>query len=145
MRALTIRQPYAWAVIHGGKDVENRKVAWNFTGTLAIHAGLQYAGAEATTIVERLADQRVPQPGLPGGKDIAFGAIVGVVDVTGVHRSGECGTSEGRGCSPWAEPFSAHLQLANPRPLPVPVACHGKQGLWTPEPHIQAAIRRQLP
>jgi hypothetical protein len=24
MRAISVRQPYAWAIIHGGKDVENR-------------------------------------------------------------------------------------------------------------------------
>ena len=24
MRVLTVRQPWAWAIIHGGKDVENR-------------------------------------------------------------------------------------------------------------------------
>lgn len=144
MRALTVRQPFAWAIFHG-KDVENRKVAWNYTGRLAIHAGLQYAGAEATAIVERLADQRLPQAGMPGNQGLRFGVIIGVVDVVGVHRSGECGTSEGRGCSPWAEPFSAHLELANPRPLAVPVECHGKQGLWTPEPHVLAAVRRQLP
>lgn len=24
MRILTVRQPWAWAIIHGGKDVENR-------------------------------------------------------------------------------------------------------------------------
>jgi hypothetical protein len=25
VKALTIRQPWAWAVIYGGKDVENRR------------------------------------------------------------------------------------------------------------------------
>ena len=24
MRAISVRQPHAWAIIHGGKDVENR-------------------------------------------------------------------------------------------------------------------------
>jgi hypothetical protein len=24
MRALTVRQPWAWAIVHGGKDIENR-------------------------------------------------------------------------------------------------------------------------
>ena len=26
-RAIAIRQPFAWAVIHGGKDVENRSAS----------------------------------------------------------------------------------------------------------------------
>lgn len=24
LRILTVRQPYAWAIVHGGKDMENR-------------------------------------------------------------------------------------------------------------------------
>ena len=30
MKALSLRQPFAWAVIHGGKDVENR--SWHSGG-----------------------------------------------------------------------------------------------------------------
>jgi hypothetical protein len=40
MRALTVRQPWAWAIPHAGKDVENRTWTNRFvTGTIAIHAG----------------------------------------------------------------------------------------------------------
>lgn len=40
MRALTIRQPWAWAVIHAGKTVENRSrnIAGDYRGLVAIHA-----------------------------------------------------------------------------------------------------------
>jgi hypothetical protein len=40
MRALTVRQLWAWAIIHAGKDIENR--SWtnkHATGTIAVHAG----------------------------------------------------------------------------------------------------------
>ena len=41
MRALTVRQPWAWAIIHGGKDVENRvRSLGPYRGPVAIHAGL---------------------------------------------------------------------------------------------------------
>ena len=42
MKAITVRQPWAWAILHGGKDVENRtrNIAGSYRGPLVIHAGL---------------------------------------------------------------------------------------------------------
>ena len=37
MKALSLKQPWAWAVFHG-KDVENRTWKTNYRGTLLIHA-----------------------------------------------------------------------------------------------------------
>jgi len=37
MRALSIRQPWAWAILHG-KDVENRTWVTRVTGEFLIHA-----------------------------------------------------------------------------------------------------------
>lgn len=44
MKVLTVRQPWAAAIIHGGKDVENRtrNLAGSYRGPVAIHAGLAY-------------------------------------------------------------------------------------------------------
>jgi hypothetical protein len=41
LRALTVQQPWAWAIIHGGKDVENRGRNCHFRGrfyNLLLHA-----------------------------------------------------------------------------------------------------------
>jgi hypothetical protein len=37
--ALSVRQPWAWAIVSGYKDVENRSWPTNYRGTLFIHAG----------------------------------------------------------------------------------------------------------
>ena len=37
VRALTVRQPWAWAIIYGGKDLENRRWRTSYRGPL-IHA-----------------------------------------------------------------------------------------------------------
>lgn len=42
MRALSIRQPWAWLVVQGIKPVENRTWATKERGELLIHAGLQF-------------------------------------------------------------------------------------------------------
>jgi hypothetical protein len=40
MRALTVRQPWAWAIFCAGKDIENRSWKNRHTmGTIAIHQG----------------------------------------------------------------------------------------------------------
>jgi len=50
MRALTLRQPWAWAIVHGQKRIENRpwKPWRDIIGQrIAIHAGLITSEAEA--------------------------------------------------------------------------------------------------
>lgn len=41
MIALSIKQPWAFAILRMGKDIENRKWSTNFRGRFHIHAGLQ--------------------------------------------------------------------------------------------------------
>ncbi len=36
---LSVRQPWAWLICNGGKDIENRDWPTNFTGRVLIHAG----------------------------------------------------------------------------------------------------------
>lgn len=42
MKALSIRQPYAWLIVNGFKDVENRDWPTKFRGRVLIHAGVTY-------------------------------------------------------------------------------------------------------
>lgn len=39
MKALSIRQPWAWLIAHGYKDLENRTWRTGFRGRVLIHAG----------------------------------------------------------------------------------------------------------
>ena len=38
MKAISIKQPWAWAIIHAGKDIENRGWSTRYKGSLLIHA-----------------------------------------------------------------------------------------------------------
>ena len=42
MKALSINQPWAWTIFHGGKRIENRKWKTNFRGEFLIHAGQRF-------------------------------------------------------------------------------------------------------
>lgn len=39
-RALSIRQPWAWAILNAGKDIENRPRRYHYRGPICIHASL---------------------------------------------------------------------------------------------------------
>lgn len=154
MRILTVRQPWAWAIVHGQKDVENRvrNLAGAYRGPVAIHAG-QAVDLEALTtpnIVGAVALKRIfTAAGHPSTfKESPRGAIIGVVDLTDVHLSGmECsrapGCHEYELCSPWSEAYRHHLVLANPRPLSEPIPFKGALGLRTLPDDIVSLINER--
>ena len=41
MRALSIRQPWAWLIVNGHKDIENRSWRTKYRGPFLVHAGLK--------------------------------------------------------------------------------------------------------
>ncbi len=43
MQALSVRQPWAWLIVAGYKDVENRGWATKYRGRILIHAGRRAA------------------------------------------------------------------------------------------------------
>lgn len=152
MKALTVQQPWAWAIIHGGKDIENRTQAWRYRGPLAIHAGARLS--ERGLQSELLQDAWRAAGGPPIWRSESS-AIIGVVDLVGVHRCSALNVTREVLCcdSAWAEqPYDerhggirrrnlVHLVLENPRPLAVPIPCRGALGLWTPP----AEVLEQLP
>jgi hypothetical protein len=134
LRALTLRQPFAWSVFHAGKDIENRNWPVKVRGTIAIHAadeqpdGSYEAGKKfIAEILRRIGRKRLHVPPL---KTLERGAIIGLVDVV------DCVTESG---SPWFEgPIG--VCLINPRLLPKPIPCAGKRRLFT----VPADVARQI-
>jgi ASCH domain len=74
-RVLTARQPWAWAIVYGGKDVENRIWPTKHRGPLLIHAGSAFE-PDGYETVKQFATQ---QP--PPADEFTHGAIFGVVDL----------------------------------------------------------------
>lgn len=157
MKAITVRQPWAWAIIHGCKDIENRSQAWTYRGPLAIHAGKEWSlsGQHSGLVWSALKEY-----GWPVGPYAAqrrglftFGAIIGVVDLIDVHHA----EPDAVCCdSPWAESryrdqvtgkeigSVVHLVHENPRPIAQPIVCPGRLGLWTPDDDLTTAIQEAL-
>jgi len=94
MRAITVRQPWAWAIVHGGKDVENRtrNIAGAYRGPVAIHAAKADAdNAPDSLWLQHANHYRATHPLCdPDAIDSERGVIIGVVDLTDVHDDGDC-------------------------------------------------------
>jgi hypothetical protein len=139
MKALTVKEPWAAAIVQWGKDVENRSRPTKYRGQLYIHAGKAW-------------DKDAPEPifkitGLLPVASLGHGMVIGTVDVISCHHSSECGPQKVIGgyairgdsispvmpeemCSPWALDDHYHWVLANPRPLACPFPETGKLGIW---------------
>jgi hypothetical protein len=120
-KVLSVKPFMAWAIIHGGKDVENRSRATKFRGRLLIHASNYRSQAELEDDYEAAHDlcPKVPM-------EVDAGAIIGSVDLVACNEDGPHGVCK----SPWAQLGSYHWVLRQPRPLPV-WECKGWLGIWT--------------
>lgn len=148
MKALTVKQPWAWAIFHG-KTVENRKTRTNHRGQLAIHAAVTWSppgGVDPRVLKAHFPLRTVLQskqeridPAEHTGCCFVFGAVIGIVDVVGCHPA-EAGC-----CGPWGDPVGYHWVLANPRELWRPVKCRGRLGVFDlPDPAATAVDGRLL-
>jgi hypothetical protein len=79
LKAISVRQPWAWLIIHGGKDIENRTWSSGVRGRVLIHAAKsmthdEYDSAWLSSF------GHIPTP-LPGFNDLPRGGIVGSVEI----------------------------------------------------------------
>lgn len=130
MKAISIRQPWAWLIVHGAKVVENRSWATSYRGPLLIHAAKGCTLDEWSDAWEYIQEVhpgvlRVYNP--PTHLACLRGGIVGVVDQTGCIDNADQVDSPDY-CS-WAEPGQWHHLYSNPRTLPF-MPCRGSLGLW---------------
>lgn len=146
MKALTVQQPWAWAIVHGGKNIENRVtgIVGAYRGPLAIHAGISPKSRHLADEDHRLrrALAATSQPGAelaprPGSE---YGALIGVVDLVNEHAA----PPASRCCGVWADAGVHHLVLENPRPLDRPIAAKGRLGLWAPPAEVLDQLRVAL-
>ncbi len=113
--ALSIRQPFAWAILHAGMDVENRDWPTQHRGRVLIHATATVR-QEDFQVFQRAC--RHPDHwlcraialggGLPKKEDLPRGGIIGEVEIV------DCVTEH---ASPWfTGPYG--FVLGHARPLP---------------------------
>jgi hypothetical protein len=121
-RALSIRQPWAWAILHAGKDVENRgaravTLGAMTTGPVAVHASKGMTRDEYEGAARFMASLGAV---CPPPDDLVRGAIVGAVHVTAIVEE-------------WASPWffgPRGLVLLAPTALATPIPVGGELGFF---------------
>ena len=120
MKALSIRQPWAWLICFGGKDIENRCWSTRFRGEFLLHAAKGMTRAEYQDCADFA--------NLPPFEKLERGGIVGIArlaDCVSGHRS------------EWFNgPFG--FVLAEVRPLRF-VPCRGELGFFEVPADITAS------
>ncbi len=121
MKALSIRQPWAWLIIHCGKDIENRTWATKLRGRVLVHAAKGLTRDEYYDAVDFMVDRgvsRLPYD-LPFIKQFERGGIIGSVEII------DCVTQSD---SPWFTGPNGFV-LRDPQPLPF-VPTKGRLGFF---------------
>jgi hypothetical protein len=134
MQALSVPQPWAWLIARGRKTHVNSAVDTAYRGPLAIYASCraETSYVRSQVIREVNADSADPVA--------AIGGVVAVVSLTGVCAAGVSGRP--CDCGQWAFAGSYHWQLADPRPLRLPVLAVGQSGFWELAPAVAGAVAR---
>lgn len=111
MKALSIRQPWAWLIVHGFKNVENRTWGTKHRGTILVHTGQTFDHAGHAWVMQRFPDIKMPALG-----EFDLGGVVGQANLVDClppdsHLMGRCN-------SPWYEGEFGFL-IADAMPLPL--------------------------
>ena len=119
MKALSIRQPWAWLIVNGFKDIENRSWPTNFRGRIYVHTGKKMDPGWFPGLFQHVEGQNIRLP-----FEYALGAIVGEVDIV------ECVTES---ASPWfSGPYG--FLLACPLAYETPVPYRGRLSFFEVTP-----------
>ena len=106
MLALSVKQPWAWLIVHGLKTIENRTWPTKFRGRIYLHASKSFDVA----LVVRCQQGRI----IP---NLQRGAIIGEVDIVDCVAESD---------SPWfTGPYG--FVLRNPVAYEYPIPWRGKQ------------------
>ena len=132
MKALSIRQPWAWLIVHGWngalKNIENRSWKTNFRGRMLVHASKGMTRYEYE-IAMLQACKISGVPVFPARSNFMRGGIVGSVEIV------DCVTQSD---SPWFfGPYG--FVMAEPKPLPF-TPLKGALGFFEVSPTLLPAL-----
>lgn len=128
--ALTVQEPWAWAILRAGKTVENR--SWKMPARLvgervALHTSKTYDHEGASWIRHEFGIE-VPTP-----SELSLGAIVGLVKFGESFRPAK--VSDRWTFGPWCFPVLERTSLA------VAVPCRGALGFWPVPPAVATLLK----
>jgi hypothetical protein len=122
MKAMSIKQPWVHAILHEGKDIENRSWQRDFRGWLAIHAS-----AKPIRDADFPRGHRVPDL-----DTLDYSAICGVARVVNIVTKSRSKWI----CRPNDDYVNFGWVLADVTPLKAPIPCKDALQLWDVPPNV---------
>jgi hypothetical protein len=109
MKAISIRQPWAWLIVNGFKNIENRDWPTKYRGNILIHAsaGLTPKEYDDAVAFVKTFDWNIAAQ-IPNFEDLERGGIVGIAEIR------DCVTASR---SPW---FVGKFGFVLRKPYPYP-------------------------
>lgn len=85
---LTVKQPYAWLIVAGYKDIDNRKTSWRYDGPVIIHVSRNLDKIEDAPFIAKEHGIKLPPLELLKKQT---GYAIGIVDMIGcaMHHNSE--------------------------------------------------------
>ena len=115
MKALSIKNPWAWLIVNGHKDIENRNWPTKYRGTVLVHAGKKFDD-DSMAFLEMHMGITVPLAPFRGG-------IIGQVDIVDCVTESDIDWFMGK----YGFVLENAKQFYNPR------VCKGMLGFFTPD------------
>lgn len=137
MQAISIRQPWAFAIARGSKPVSNQGLPTRYRGPLLIHASMRVDLDSCDSPLIRAAGWDPADPLATLGAVIAVAELKDVCD-SAVSPGGTCD------CGPWADPGAYHWRLTGVRALRRPIVALGRTEPWEPPPALVTEVRTML-
>jgi hypothetical protein len=121
--ALSLKQPWAWAILFAGKDVENRTWRSRFRGRVILHA---------SRTIDAAGVKYLREAGFPPPEELPMGAYVGEVVISDCRPVACC-------ASRWAfGPWCYTLQEASA--YETPIVGPGRLGFYPVPPEVVRLI-----
>lgn len=127
-RVLSVRQPWAWLLVNGYKNVENRTWTTNYRGEIYIHAGQKWDSDAKYWLYRYFPELAKKVYDLKEKGEIKTGGIVGKVNLDRLI------TNSSR---PWANKACWHWEVSNAQALPF-IPCKGRLSLYTYKPEAES-------
>ncbi len=148
MKALTIHQPFAWAIFNAGKNIENRN--WRppqelIGQRIAVHVSQpqrwpNHEEWERISVVICARQRGLCLDDFPDPTMMERGSVIGTIEIGAVTDTQEFGVA-----SWWYDDASRYAWwIRKPRTLEVPIQCRGNQGLWRLPAEVEAEMRGQI-
>lgn len=119
-KGITIRQPWAWAILEAGKDCENRSRRMAAPGWYYVHTSATCTAKEFLEAWGFIVERVPSAPRIPNRDALPLGSILGIMQITGWTPDS---------ASPWfMGPMAA--EIGKTFTLPSPIPCKGSQGVF---------------